>query len=65
MQRAVGLAIAAGVESVAAAFAAGDGDWAGAAEGGECAFAAEAVDVLAGGDEQLPGVPGGDPQECC
>lgn len=31
-----------------------------AAEGGEGAVAAEALDVLASGDEQLPGVAGGD-----
>ena len=63
VQGSVGLAVAAGVEAVAAAFAGSDGDRACAAERGERALALEAVDVLAGGEEQLPGVTGGDPQE--
>src|SRR3954471_16675932 len=41
------------------------GDRAGAAERGEGAVVVEAVDVLAGGDEQLAGVAGGDGKQLC
>src|SRR5438093_7458260 len=52
---AVGLAVAAVVEAVAAGAAAAGLDRGGGAELGEGRFAAEALDVLAGGDEQLAG----------
>src|SRR3954451_7145069 len=58
VQRAVGVAVAAVVETVAVAAAGGDRDRAGAAEGGEGSVAAQAIDVLAGGQQQLPGVAG-------
>ena len=60
VQGAVGVAVAAVVEAVAVASAGGDGDRAGAAEGGEGAVAVQALDVLAGGDEELAGVAGRD-----
>src|SRR5687768_15978844 len=60
VQGAVGVAVAAVVEAVAVAAAGGDRDRAGAAEGGERSVTAQPFDVLPGGDEQLPGVAGGD-----
>ena len=60
VQRAVGVAVTAVVEAVAVGAAGGDGDRAGAAERGERRFAAEPLDVLAGGDQQRAGVTGGD-----
>jgi|SRR5450755_49567 hypothetical protein len=63
VQRSVGLAVAAGVEAVANGFARGRGDWAGATDGSERRFAVEALDVLAGCDEHLSGVAGGDPEQ--
>lgn len=53
-QGAVGLAVAAAVESVAVAAAGGYGDRGGAAEPGGC-FGAEPVRVVPGGDQELPG----------
>jgi hypothetical protein len=63
VQGAVGVAVAAVVEAEAAAAAGGHGDGAGAAERGEGAVVVEALDVLAGGDEQLAGVAGGDGEQ--
>ena len=63
VQAAVGVAVAAVVEAVTDGASGGRWDRAGAAECRERAVAAEAVDVLAGGDEQLPGVPGRDAQQ--
>src|ERR1700733_6859658 len=63
VKRAVGLAVAAVVEAGAVGLAGRGGDRAGAAEHRERSFAAEAVDVLPGGDEQLTGVPGGDAEQ--
>ena len=59
----VGLAVAAGVEAVAAAFAGAGRDRARAADRRERGFALEAVDVLAARDEHLAGVAGGDAQQ--
>src|SRR6266705_7070240 len=50
---AVGLSVAAGVESVAVGAAGACLDRGGAADLGEGCFAAESVDVLAGSDEEL------------
>ena len=58
VQRAVGVAVAAVVEAVTGSASGGRGDRACAAQRGERAIAVEAFDVLAAGDEQLPGVPG-------
>ena len=57
------LAVAAVVEAVAGRLAGGGGDRAGAAERGERGLAAEPVDVLSGGDEELAGVAGRDPEQ--
>src|SRR5712692_1513257 len=63
VEGAVGLAVAAVVEPVAV-FAAGAGlDRGGGAELGEGGFASEPLDVLAGGEEQLAGSLGADPEE--
>src|SRR4051794_32880988 len=63
VQGSVGLAVAAGVESVAVALARGDRDRARAADRRERSFALEAADVLAGRNEHLAGVAGGDAQQ--
>ena len=63
MEGAVGVAVAAVVEAVAVASTGRHGDRTGAAERGERAVAAEALDVLPGGDEQLPGVAGRDREQ--
>ena len=64
VQRPVGLAVASGVEPVAVGLAGGCFDWAGAAERRERALAvAQPIDVLAGGDQELAGVTGRDPQQ--
>jgi len=63
VQGAVGVAVAAVVEAVAGGLAAAGGNRAGATQSGERGVAAEALDVLAGGDEQLAGVAGGDAQQ--
>src|SRR5215208_1958316 len=60
VQGAVGVAVAAVVEAVAGGLAAAGGNRAGATQSGERGVAAEALDVLAGGDEQLAGVAGGE-----
>src|SRR6266516_4801264 len=59
----VGLAIAAAVEPVSGGAAGGGGDRAGAAEVGEGGLAAQPFDVLAGADEQLAAVLGGDAEQ--
>ena len=55
VQRGVGLAVTAPVESVAGGLAAGGRDGAGAAEFGEGGFAVQAPGVLSEGDQQFPG----------
>src|SRR6266540_5482682 len=60
VQRAVGVAVAAVVETVAGGLARGRRDRTGAAERGERALTAQALDVLPGADEQLSGVAGRD-----
>jgi hypothetical protein len=60
VQRAVGVAVAAVVETVAGGLARGRRDRAGPAERGERALTAQALDVLPGADEQLSGVAGRD-----
>jgi len=60
---AVGVAVAAVVEAVACGAPRGRGDGAGAAQGGERRVAAQALDVLSRGDQQLAGVAGGDAQQ--
>jgi hypothetical protein len=59
----VGLSVAAGVEPVAVGAAGACLDRGGAAELGEGFFAAEAVDVLAGGNEELACALGADSEE--
>src|SRR5215218_6191182 len=63
VQGAVGVAVAAVVETVAGGLARGRRDRAGAAERGERALAAQALDVLPGADEQLSGVAGRDAEQ--
>ena len=63
VKRPVGLAVAAVVEAVAGRLARGGRDRAGAAEHRERALAAESLDVLPGGDEQLAGVAGRDAEQ--
>jgi hypothetical protein len=63
VQRAVRLSVAAVVESVAAGAAGAGLDRGGGAELREGGFASEALDVLAGGDEQLAGALGADSEE--
>jgi hypothetical protein len=63
VQGAVGFAVAAVVETVAAGLARGRRDRAGAAARGERALAAQALDVLPGADEQLSGVAGRDAEQ--
>jgi hypothetical protein len=58
VQRSVGVAVAAVVEAMTGRAAGGRGDRACAAERRERSLAAEALDVLARGDEQLTGVTG-------
>ena len=60
---AVGVAVAAVVEPVAAGFAGRGRDRAGATKRGERGFAAQALDVLPGAHEQLSRVAGGDAQQ--
>lgn len=55
VEGAVGLAVAAAVESVSVGFAAGGWDGADAAQGGEFGVGGDAVGVVAGGDEELSG----------
>src|SRR5215207_5569067 len=63
VQRAVGVAVAAVVETVAGGLARGRRDRTGAAERGERALTAQALDVLPGADEQLSGVAGRDAEQ--
>src|SRR6266508_3105236 len=60
VQGAVGLAVAAVVEAVAGGATGAGGDRCGAADLREGGLAFEAVDVMAGGDEQLAGALGTD-----
>jgi hypothetical protein len=59
----VGLSVAAGVESVTGGAAGACLDRGGAADLREGRFAAEPLDVLAGGDEELASALGADPKE--
>src|SRR5215216_1938180 len=63
VQGAVGVAVTAVVEAVACRAPGGRWDRAGTAERRERGIAAEALDVLAGGDQQLTGVTGRDPEQ--
>jgi hypothetical protein len=63
VEGAIGLSIAAVVEAVAGGAAGAGWDRGGAADLGECCFAAEAIDVLAGGDEELACALGADSEE--
>src|SRR5436305_2908576 len=63
VERSVGLSVAAGVEAVAVGAAGACLDRGGAADLGEGCFAVEAVDVLAGGDEELACALGADSEE--
>jgi len=63
VERAVGLSVAAGVEAVAGGAAGACLDGCGAADLGEGGFAAEPLDVLAGGDEELARALGADSKE--
>jgi hypothetical protein len=63
VQRAVGVAVAAVVETVAGGLARGRRDRTGAAQRGERALTAQALDVLPGADEQLSGVAGRDAEQ--
>src|SRR5712691_1333487 len=63
VQCSVGLSVAAEVEPVAVGAAGAGLDRGGAADPGEGSFVAEAVDVLAGGDEELARALGADAEE--
>ncbi len=63
VQRAVGLTVAARVEAMTGGLARGGRDRACAAERREGPVAVEAIDVLAGSDEELAGVTGRDSEQ--
>src|SRR5438309_7854759 len=65
VERAVCFAVAAAIEPVSGGAAGRGGDRAGAAEASEGGLVAESFDVLAGADEELAAVLGGDAEQAC
>ena len=65
VERRVGLAVTAAVESVAGGHAGGGGDRCDAAEPSECRFGPDAFGVVAGDDQHLGGGVGSDGERPC